>query len=389
MQQLSLRESLASHPAAHTATGQVTVCQVLHSLNVGGAEVLAARLGEALRDEYRFVFACLDGSGPLAARVRELGFQVAVLDRQPGFDWRCAARLRELMRRERVALLHAHQYTPFFYCLAARAWRRNPPILFTEHGRWFPDYPRRKRIWFNRLAMRKGDRAIGVGHFVKHALVVNEGLPRRRVDVIHNGVNLQEYDRPLADRDAVRREVGAEEGEVTVVQVARLDALKDHLTAIRAFAQAVHTAPGLRLVLVGEGPEETAIRREIAAQDIGNRVSLLGLRHDVPRLLKAADAFLLTSISEGIPLTIIEAMAAGLPVVATDVGGVSEIVGQTGFRAPAKDVDALASGLAQLAADRELRQRMGRAGRERAERTFSEQQNHAAYRKLYGQLLAR
>src|SRR6266536_3003325 len=110
----------------------ITVCQVLHSLQVGGAEVLAARLARNLRKSCRFLFVCLDELGTLGEELRSEGFPVEVLGRRSGVDLRCAWRLAQVLRRERVDLIHAHQYTPFFYALMARLVYRRSPVLFME-----------------------------------------------------------------------------------------------------------------------------------------------------------------------------------------------------------------------------------------------------------------
>ncbi len=365
-----------------------TVCQVLHSLEVGGAEVLAARLARRLSDRYRFVFACLDDLGPLGQELREEGFSVEVLERRPGLDPGCMRRLAKLWRREDVQLVHAHQYTPFFYAMAGRAWHGQPPIIFTEHGRWFPDHPRRKRILFNRIMLRRTDRVVGVGRAVRQALIDNEGIPAGRVEVIYNGVDVESFDRQALDREAVRGELGLESDDLAIIQVARLDHLKDHATAIRTIQRVAERNENVRLILVGEGPELEKIESEIRDRGAEPFVRLLGLRHDVDRLLAAADLFLLTSISEGIPVTLIEAMMAGLPVVSTEVGGVAEVVqpDRTGLLAPSGDDAALADAILRLADDAPLRQQMGRHGRCRAEEVFSEQQMHAAYAACYEEM---
>jgi glycosyltransferase involved in cell wall biosynthesis len=371
------------------ATACATVCQLLHSLNVGGAEVLAARLARKLRDTHRFVFACLDGQGSLAEQLRDEGFPVWELRRKPGFDWRCSRRLAELLRSERVDLVHAHQYTPFFYGATARVLGPRPPILFTEHGRWFPDFPRRKRMLANRLLLERRDRVVGVGKSVRQALIRNEGLPADRVGVIHNGVDLAVYaERPDRRADA-RRALGVSEDEFVIIQVARLDALKDHPTAVRAFERVARSRPDAVLVLVGEGPEEGAIREEVRRRGLGARVRFLGLRTDVDDLLSGSELFLLSSVSEGIPVTLIEAMGAALPVVATRVGGVGEVVddGVTGLLAPSGDDDRLSEHILGLAEDPGRRARMGRAGRERALSHFSERRMHDGYLRLYEEML--
>jgi glycosyltransferase involved in cell wall biosynthesis len=350
--------------------------------------VLAARLARRLRGDYRFVFACLDELGSLGEELRREGFPVCVLGRRPGVDWRCSWRLAQWLRREKVDLLHAHQYAPFFYGLVARLLSPRPAVLFTEHGRAHPDYPRRKRIVMNRLLLQRRDRVVAVGEAVRQALLRNEGLPPGRVRVIFNGIDLAPFRANGADRPAVRRELGASADDLVVLQVARLHDLKDHPTAVRALAAAARRRPDIRLVLVGEGAERTAIESLVRAEGLGDRVRLLGLRTDVARLLGGADVVLLTSISEGIPLTLIEAMAAGLPVVSTRVGGVPEVVddGRTGLLAPPGDPAALAEHLVRLAEQPGLREALGRSGRERAA-AFSEALMHERYRQLYEGML--
>jgi glycosyltransferase involved in cell wall biosynthesis len=369
--------------------GRATVCQVLHSLQVGGAEMLAARLARQLREQFRFVFVCLDALGTLGEQLHDEGFPVHVLGRKPGLDWRCSLRLGSLLRQEGVDLIHAHQYTPFFYSLLSRACSRRPPVLFLEHGRHHPDTRRIKRVVANRLLLRRGDRVVAVGQAVRRALIENEGIPGRRVGVIYNGIDLSPYSSAPGDRAAVRQELGVGPGECLIMQVARLDYLKDHATAIRTMTHVVGRLPQARLLLIGEGPLRGSIQEQVERWSLKGFVRLLGLRGDVRRLLAAADLFLLTSISEGIPLTVIEAMAARLPVVSTRVGGVPEVVEdqQTGLLAPAGDDAALAEQICRLLQNATLRQEIGERGWSRATSLFSEQLMHSRYHDLYSEML--
>ena len=365
-----------------------TVCQLLHGMQVGGAEVLATRLARQLCHRYKFLFACLDELGTLGEELRRDGFRVEVLQRCPGLDWRCPVKLANLLRQERVDLVHAHQYTPFFYGMAARLLCPRPAVMFTEHGRHFPDYPRQKRIWANRLLLTKRDRVVGVGDAVRQALIDNEGISPQRVDVIYNGVDLHRFSGSSTTRADVRRELGVCDTDTVILQVARLDYLKDHATAIRTFSRVLSQRKNTWLVLVGEGPELAKIRALVEQSNLTQRVLFLGLRSDVDRLVSAADVFLLTSISEGIPVTLIEAMAAGVPIVSTNVGGVSEVVesGATGFLAQAGDDDALATHVMHLVTDGDLRRQMGMRGHERAWEMFSESQMHSGYLRLYEEM---
>jgi L-malate glycosyltransferase len=366
-----------------------TICQLLHGLPIGGAEVLADRFVRCLSDRYRFVIACLDQVGTLGEALEADGYTVCHLGRKPGMDLGCARRLARFVRDQHVDLIHAHQYTPFFYALTSRLFRAGVPVVFTEHGRWHPDFPRRKRMIFNRVMTRRRDRFLAVGEAVGQALITNEGLPANRVQVVYNGINLEPFEQLPSDRAAIRAELGFSPDDFLIMQVARLDGLKDHCTAIRTMQHLLREAPRAKLILVGEGPERAKIEPLIRELELEENVRLLGSRRDVPRLLSAADVFLLTSISEGIPLTIIEGMAAGLPVVSTDIGGVREILGDPpiGRLAPAGDDNQLAQALIELAEKPALRREWGERGRQRAFDLFSEQTMHAQYADIFDEVI--
>jgi glycosyltransferase involved in cell wall biosynthesis len=221
----------------------------------------------------------------------------------------------------------------------------------------------------------------------------NEGIAPHRIEVIYNGIPLEHFQNPLtaSEQAAIRAECGFALADVLVLQVARLDYLKDHATAIRTIERVVKRHSRVRLLLVGDGPERAPIERLARERALDGHVRFLGERADVPRLLAAADIVLLSSISEGIPLTLIEAMAARRPVVSTSVGGVPEIVidGQTGLLAPVGDADALAEQILRLANDPARREQMGRKGKERALDWFSERRMHDRYRRLYAEMVTK
>ncbi len=366
-----------------------TVCQVVHSLNVGGAELLAATLARRLSDRFRFVFACLDELGPVGETLQSEGFAVEVLDRQPGVDRQCAKRLWAFCERENVQLVHAHQYTPFFQTMLARRGRGGLPILFTEHGRHHPDVRKTKRVICNRLLLKRDDRLVGVGAAVRNALIENEGLPSGRVEVIYNGVDLSAFAANEQNlRSEVREKLGLADSDLVVMMVARLHPLKDHLTALEAVRSLSKLRPDIKLVLVGDGEERPRIGAFIKEHSLVSNVRALGTRTDVARLLSAADVFLLSSISEGIPLTIIEAMAAGIPVISTDVGGVSEMVthGVTGLLAPPKSPDAIAEQILAVSSDASLRTNLIENARAKAYETFSLDGMLDAYRQHYEEM---
>jgi len=367
-----------------------TVCHVIHALGVGGAEVLVDQMVRRMSREFHCVVAVLDEIGEIGERLRQDGFTVEHLHRQPGIDRRCASRLREFADREGTKLLHAHQYTPFFQAMLSRGLLGSRPVVFTEHGRHFPDTRSRKRSLVNRLMLRQYDRLIGCGGAVRQALIDNEGLPESRVEVIYNGVDLKAHGRPSAGaRERIRTEFGFAVSDFVAVLVARLHELKDHQTALRAVDQARHQIPGLRLLLAGEGDQRAAIEQTIRDRGLEQSVTLAGTRKDVADLLAASDVFLMSSISEGIPLTVIEAMAARCPVVSTAVGGLPEIIehGRTGFLVPSGDHSGLAEALVGLYRSPELSRQIAEAAAQHATEHLSLEGMLKAYRNVYREVI--
>ena len=366
-----------------------TVGHVLHRLDRAGAEVLAGDLAMKLQDRYRFVFLCLDGVGPLGEHLASLGFDVVELGRKPGLDLSVARRLRGAVRQYAINLLHAHQYTPFFYAALSRRLGSSPPILFTEHGRHYPDERKPKRVLANRWLIKSDDRVTAVGRFVKQALVDNEGIAEGRIKVIYNGIDPDAF--PPADAESraqARRRIGLDEETPLIMQVARFHPVKDHETAVRAFAEALKFIPTAMLCLVGDGGQRQTIETLCAEMDIQDQVRFLGVRDDVAQLIPGADVFMLSSLSEGVSVTLLEAMAAGLPIAATDVGGNPEVVehGMTGLLSPRGDPNALGANLVTLLQDPAQRQAFGRAGRARLLEVFTQDRMHREYTDLYGQL---
>jgi len=365
------------------------ICQLVHTLNVGGAEILARQFAERASEEFDFVFVCLDSAGLMADELRAAGYVVETLRRRPGFDFACVRQLARLFQRHDVSVIHAHQYAPYFYAALARlfAWR-DMPVIFTEHGRDYPDYRRAKRVLANRWILGRRDRVIGVGECVRRALIDYEGLPPDRIDVVYNGIDVEAYAGDPGERLAARRSLGLADDHFAVIQVARLNRLKDQPTAIRAMAQLVARFPLARLLIAGDGEERERLESLIAELGVSRHVQLLGTRRDIPQLLAAADVFLLSSVSEGIPLTLIEAMAAGVPCVSTAVGGTPEVIvdGQTGLLARPGNPADVAAKLEALLTDANLRQSCGVAGRRRSRELFGDKQMHAAYRQLYCEL---
>jgi glycosyltransferase involved in cell wall biosynthesis len=365
---------------------------VLHVMQVAGAEVLVREIIQQLGATLEPTVFCLDAIGPLGEQLRADGVEVVCLNRKPGRDWGALWRLAREIRRRRIEVLHAHQYSPFFYAaLAAGLVGARPRVILTEHGRHFPDHVSPLRRAVNRLLLdRLADAVNAVCGFSARALCQVDGFAGRRIDVIENGIKLERY-RPATDRAELCRRLGLDPRRRHVACIARFHPVKDHTTLVRAFAPLAAALPDVDLLLVGDGPRRADLEELSAGLGVKDRVRFLGVRRDVPDLLRVADVFALTSVSEAASLTLLEAMAAGVPVVVTAVGGNPEMVrhGREGLLVPRGDVPAVTAALQQILADRDLAARLGAAGRARVEERYRLEQTVERYAALYRQLCGR
>jgi glycosyltransferase involved in cell wall biosynthesis len=214
--------------------------------------------------------------------------------------------------------------------------------------------------------------------------MIAEGFPERRVEVIHNGIEIGQ--RVGADaRTAARAGLGLSHDLFVVGSIARLDPVKDLGSLLEAHAKVLAAIPAARLAIVGTGPEQAALEAQARARGIADRVDFLGYRADARAVMAAFDVYVNCSTYEGVSLTVLEAMAAGLPVIATRVGGNPEVVidNETGLLVPAREVQPLADAIVTLASDSPRRRAMAEAGRRRVERAFSIERMVDEYRQAY------
>ena len=358
-----------------------SVLQVVLSLDPGGTERLVTDLVTRLQPTMPMAVCCLDHMGAWGESLAARGIAVEALSRRPGFRPMLAASVASMADRTGARVLHCHQYSPFVYGALAHLAAPRLRVLFTEHGRLSDAPPSPKRRRLNPVLARLARRIFSVSHDLRRHMVA-EGFPASRIEVVHNGI--EPGTDAAGDREAVRACLDVPASALVLITVARLDPVKDLGTLLRAVRHASKAVPDLVLAVVGDGPERDALERAAAAVDLGTTVRFLGHRDNARWWLAGADIYVNSSISEGISLTILEAMAAGLPVVATSVGGTPEVVdGSCGLLVPARDPDRLAEALVALGGDRGLRLRLGAAARSRVLASFSLDRMVDTYRRAY------
>jgi glycosyltransferase involved in cell wall biosynthesis len=370
----------------------ITVLHFMPTTGIGGPD--RQMLGHvAAIDRGRFdiiVFALSDDHSacPLVERARALGVEAFWRPNRGPLDWGALREVEALIRSRRVALLCAHGDKPHLLGLIA-ARRLGVPILALVRG-WTGATARVKIYdWLDRRLLRRMDAVMAVSEAGRLG-VVRLGLPPERLAVVQNAVDLRGLQQETGP--SVRTELGLSAEEPVVVSVGRLSPEKAHADLIEATRVMYHRGTRAHLALIGDGPERERLEQFAGAAGLGDRVHFMGQRSKVAPLLQGADVFALPSLTEGLPNAVLEAMAIGLPVVATSVGGVPELVldGVTGLLVPASEPLALAEALTRMLGWSDAdRRRMGAAGRERVERHFSFEGQARRLEALYADVVGR
>jgi glycosyltransferase involved in cell wall biosynthesis len=335
---------------------------LLKGLGPGGAERLLVSTA-AVRDRDRFDYAALyllPWKTALVPELEALGVAVDCLGCRREADVRWAIRLRRHLRRHQPDILHVHSpYAAAMARIVVRTLPRRlrPVVITTEHSLW--DRHAVLTRWAGRLTSAWDARRIAVSEGVRSSLPADL---HGSTEVITHGVDVAAVRAQRQQRDEVRAELGIGPDEIVVGTIANYRALKAYPDLLAAAVEATGRHPGLRFVAVGQGPLEAEVHRLHAELGLGDRFLLLGYRADAVRMLAGCDVFVLASLVEGLPVALMEALALGLPVVATRVGGIPEAVGpEEAELVPPSDPAALAEALVTLASDPTRRERMATA----------------------------
>lgn len=351
---------------------KIKVVHIVDDLKVGGLERTLAMIVMGLdRSRYETEVWCLLGGGHFADRIALSGIPVRIFELSGRKKWKNFFDMVGLLRRERVAITHS-------WALSGGVWGRvaslcaGVKVRFLHTQSVYGQITQKDRS-VERLLSYATTNIIACAEAVKKDLVDLVGIDPGKITVVYNAVDTALF-RPPEDKDAARGKLGLSREDIIIGTVARLISIKGQSYIMQAIARLLSAFPGIKLLIVGDGPDRIKLEEEARGLGISEKVLFAGNREDMPELYAAMDIFVLASTArEGLPLTAAEALATSLPVVATDVGGTGEIVidGETGLLVRPKDAAAIAKAIEVFLNDPEKARQMGVAGRKLCEEKFS------------------
>jgi glycosyltransferase involved in cell wall biosynthesis len=360
------------------------ILQVVLDMQFVGEKVVAA-LARAISDEFEVMFCCLDRIGLLGERLRKEGFFFTSLNRTSGFDYSLPLKIAGLTREKHIDIIHAHHYTPYFYSGLSRFFYHRPLLVFTEHGRDFPDIVSCRRKFSNLFLNLVTDKITSVCEFSKKGLIENEKLPKSKIEVIYNGIEPIDEKINLMDESnqKVLDWIGASDNVIGFL--ARLEWIKNPELLIDAFAIACKDVPEAKLVIMGKGEMMESLQNRCKEYNISNNVLFSGLIKNPMPIVSRLKALVVTSLCEAASLSILEAMMCGVPVLATNVGGNPELVtdGVTGYLIESGSAQGFAEAMVKVMSDKSMAKNLGKNAKADVMERFSFTTMAEKYKKIY------
>lgn len=365
----------------------MSIKKILHitfDMNIAGTEQVIRQIIENT-DTERFspIVLCIDGTvGPLGKKLIDSGIEVLCLTRKPGLDLRLVKDIAAILEKQAIDIAHCHQYTPYIYGLLATLKTRTK-VIFTEHGRFYPDTRKWKRFICNPMLSLFTHSITAISAATAESLVEIENFPRKKIQVIYNGIS----DVAKLDIDTSQLSLMLEipKNHKIVGTISRLDPIKNQEMMLRAFKDVLKEEPNTTLLIVGDGPIRRDLEELSRSLCVERNVIFTGFKVDPQQYLKIMDVFLLSSLSEGTSMTLLEAMAFSKASVVTDVGGNPEIVNdrEQALLIQNKDTKAFSEAIIELLFDTPTRNKLGVAARKRYEEIFTVDKMAQSYQALY------
>ena len=358
-----------------------TIALMLESDGPGGAEIMLLHLAEGLRERGYEICPVLPDNGPgwLGRQFTAKGFVPETFTLRSPVDWKCARGLMRLFDRRRVDLVHSHEFTMAVYGGVASRLTNRPHVITMHGNRRFADQWRRRAAL--RWAVRKSRGTAAVSGALAGFMEERLNLSAGSVAVVPNGITFT-----AGNGAGVRASLGLVADEPLIIAVGNLYPVKGHIVMVRALARLARERPNLRwqAAIAGRGQEEATLRAFMEEHDLSSRVHLLGYRTDVPDILAAGDLWVMPSLSEGLPIALLEAMLAGKAIVSSAVGGIPDVLADGAGRLVAAGDDAgLCTALADLLEHPAKRSALAAEAYRRADRSYRREQMVEAYMALY------
>lgn len=358
------------------------IMHVVQSMNCGGQEKMLISLAEHQRSMGHHSSICVfEGPGELSDDVEGKQIPIHYLYKKPGVQLSLVFKLRQLLRKQRIDVLHAHNMGPAFYGTIAARLGGAPFILVTRHNK-------DAKHW-NAMLWQMTNIVVAVSRDAKKALLQYNMINPKKVRVIYNGIDVDKYRHGNDSSSSIRSQLQLSDKDIVICSVGRLCYQKDYFTLLDALKIVLSKCPCVKLLIIGDGPLKNELHDYAQKLGIAESVKFLGLRNDIPALLKMCRLFVLSSVSEGMPIALLEAMACSLPCVVTGVGGNVEVVvdGISGYIVPPKNPELLSDRIIDILKDEQLAQRIGVAAYHRVKEQFTLQRMSEEYFQLYALMI--
>ena len=368
---------------------KITVVHVVLSLEIGGMESVIANIARNIdKDLFRLVVICVNKIGPLGRELQKEGIKVTLCKKMVSkISFLYPKALVRAIKNERADIIHSHSGCWHKAAIAGK-YSKVKGIIYTEHGRLVPDC--RTVIILDRIVSRITNIVVPVSIDLKNYLENVVKIQQNKLVLVENGIDTKVF-LPKHKSEKLLKEFNIPKDSFVIGNIARLAPVKDHKTLLRAIKITKSTYPTIKLLIIGDGPESKNIQQIIKNLNLSDNVQLLGFRRDIRDFLSIMDIFVLSSISEGTSMTVLEAMAMARPIVATDVGGNSKLVtnNETGFLVPPKNPEALALKIIEILENKEMAKSMGLKGQQRICEHFNVKTMTTRYENLYLRLINR
>ena len=350
-------------------TKKINLLYVINSMNNGGAEMVAIRLAERLnKNIFRSIICSLSDEGPLRSILTNRGIPFYTLNKKEGKDFSIVFRLRRLLKKEKINIIHSHTIGPLLYSYFSTRFFKKIIWIHSEHINMETEISYSLRhFYYNKILLGSIDGFVSIANHLTEYFKKRFNFKGVFVTTIPNSIELSEFDiQSKFDSSCLKDELGIPSKCKIIGNISALREQKDHMTLIQSMEYVIKCVSDTVLVIAGEGECEDQLRRYVKEMKLEKNIIFLGYRSDVRSLLQDFDLFILPSLYEGLPVCVLEAMASGIPVVATNVDGTNELVrnGHTGLLVPTKSPRKMADAIVELISNPDKIRKMGESARD-------------------------